>query len=106
MERQKGDLLTGPFKRGISCLLLFEFLLPTLAEAADEIRSARAKLETAASVAFTEGPAYYVDGSVYFSEAVTDRIMKFVPSRGGSADMAAQTFRQPSGQANGLAFDQ
>jgi gluconolactonase len=89
------------------CLLIFELSQVTRAHARDEIRSTSAKLETAASVAFTEGPAYHVDGSVYFSESVTDRIMRFVPStQGVSADMVAETFRQPSGLANGLAFDQ
>lgn len=99
--------LARPFQRGLFCLLIAEFLLVTWADVADEIRSSGAKLETAASMAFTEGPAYHADGVVYFSESVTDRIMKFVPSRqGDNTDMAAETFRQPSGLANGLAFDQ
>jgi len=98
--------VSGLFKGSIFRLLFLESLLVTWTDGADEIRSTGAKLETAASVAFTEGPAYHSDGSVYFSESVTDRIMRFVPSRGNSADMATHTFRQPSGLANGLAFDQ
>ena len=98
--------MSGLFKGSIFRLLFLESLLVTWTDGADEIRSTGAKLETAASVAFTEGPAYHSDGSVYFSESVTDRIMRFVPSRGNSADMATHTFRQPSGLANGLAFDQ
>ncbi len=60
---------------------------------------AGAKLETAVSVAFTEGPAVDADGSVYFTEIAGNRILKFTPGAGFSV------FREPSGRANGLAFD-
>ncbi len=58
-----------------------------------------AKLETAVSIVFTEGPAADAEGNVYFTEITGSRILKFTPGRGFSV------FREPSGRANGLAFD-
>ncbi len=63
-------------------------------------------LETAApvapvtSVAFTEGPAAAVDGSVYFTDIANNRIMRFDPATGTHT-----VWREPSGRANGLLFD-
>jgi gluconolactonase len=48
---------------------------------------------------FTEGPAVGPDGCVYFSD-IGNRILKFDPSTGKVAE-----HRNPSGRANGLAFD-
>lgn len=66
---------------------------------ADEIVAPGARLKAESLVAFTEGPAYHADGSVYFSDVANNRIMR--------RDAKGQTrvFRQPSGRANGLAFD-
>ena len=55
---------------------------------------------SASSVAFTEGPAAAVDGTVYFSDITNNRIMRFDPAKGETS-----VFRQPSGRANGLLFD-
>ncbi len=55
--------------------------------------------EVVATVAFTEGPAAYQDGSVFFTEMRTERILKWSPGGG------VETFRQPSNGANGLVFD-
>jgi gluconolactonase len=55
---------------------------------------------TAASVAFTEGPACSADGTVYFSDIANNRILKHVPG-----EPFFSVFRQPSGRANGLLFD-
>ena len=58
-----------------------------------------AELQTAASIAFTEGPAADTQGDVYFSEIRGNRIIKW------SSDGSWDEFRRPSDRANGLAFD-
>ena len=55
--------------------------------------------EIATAVAFTEGPAIDRDGNVYFTEMVTQRIMKL------SASGVLSTFREHSNNANGLLID-
>jgi gluconolactonase len=57
------------------------------------------RLEVAAFVAFTEGPAAAPDGSVYFADIVNDRILRLAP--GGDVEL----FRSPSGRTNGQVFD-
>lgn len=59
-----------------------------------------ATLTAAAAVAFTEGPAAAADGTVYFSDIANNRILRFDPQR-----RRCETWRQPSGRANGLLFD-
>ena len=56
-------------------------------------------VQTATTVAFTEGPTVDRDGTVYFTDIVNSRIMTLAP------DGALSTFRQPSNRANGLIFD-
>ena len=53
----------------------------------------------ATSIAFTEGPAVHADGTVYFSDIVGNRIIKWRP--GG----VWSVFREPSGRTNGQTFD-
>lgn len=48
---------------------------------------------------FTEGPAAAPDGAILFSD-IGDRILRFDP-----ATNQTRVFREPSGRANGLAFD-
>ena len=65
-----------------------------------EIVASDAVLAPATSIAFTEGPAAHADGSVFFSDIMNNRILRFDPS--------AKTFsvwRSPSHRANGLLFD-
>lgn len=51
-------------------------------------------------VAFTEGPAWHdASGSVFFTDIENNRIMRRMK------DGTFQVWRQPSGKANGLAFD-
>ena len=59
-----------------------------------------ADLAPATSLAFTEGPAYHADGTVYFSDIENNRIMKLAP------DGTRSVFREPSGRTNGHTFDQ
>lgn len=59
-----------------------------------------AELSRATVIAFTEGPAYHADGSVYFSDISNNRIMTL------SGDGQLSVFREPSGRANGNMFDQ
>lgn len=49
---------------------------------------------------FTEGPAADADGAILFSD-IGNRILRFDPATG-----ATRVFREPSGRANGLCFDQ
>ncbi len=53
----------------------------------------------AATVAFTEGPTVAEDGTVYFTDLYSNRIMRLPPNG------AVEVFRQPSHRANGLLFD-
>jgi gluconolactonase len=64
-----------------------------------------AKPEVASSVAFTEGPAYHADGSVYFSDGANDRIMRSAPGAQPGSRRVLEVYRTPAGRANGLAFD-
>jgi gluconolactonase len=60
------------------------------------------QLTLATSVGFTEGPAYSADGSLYFTDQVNNRIMR-LPK--GAGLFGVETYRQPAGRANGMAFD-
>ncbi len=62
--------------------------------------AAAAGVTSAATIAFTEGPACDADGSVYFSDIVGNRILKRAP------DGAVSVFREPSHRTNGQTFDQ
>jgi gluconolactonase len=55
--------------------------------------------EIAIVLAFTEGPTVDKDGNVYFSELVTERILKLTPQG------VLTTFRADSNAANGLLID-
>ncbi len=59
-----------------------------------------ADVSSAASIAFTEGPAAATDGKVYFSDIANNRIMQFDPETRRHC-----VWREPSGRANGLLFD-
>lgn len=56
-------------------------------------------VEVAASITLTEGPTVDADGTLYFTDIRTNRILRMTPS----GDVS--TFRQPSNRANGLIFD-
>jgi gluconolactonase len=55
--------------------------------------------EIATTVAFTEGPTVDRDGNVYFTDIITQRIMKL------GTDGALSTYRENSNVANGLLID-
>ena len=57
------------------------------------------ELEIAASVAFTEGPTVDREGNVYFTEIISQRIMKL------GIDGTVSTYREHSNVANGLLID-
>jgi gluconolactonase len=81
------------------------FLALIVALSQDEADSANvvapgAKLEKVwADGSFTEGGALDQDGSILFSD-IGNRIMRFDPATGRTT-----VFREPSGRANGMAFD-
>ena len=63
-------------------------------------------LEVAASLAFSEGPAYYPDGRLFFTDIANNKIVvldAFTPP--GTVGRIQKIFRMPSGRANGLAID-
>lgn len=58
------------------------------------------EVTTAASVAFTEGPAQGPDGWIYFTDTANNRIMRHDPKT-----KKHEVFRADSNRANGLLFD-
>ena len=76
--------------------LLFAAMLITLAA---PFQAAAQQVETAATVAFTEGPAVDRDGNVYFTDIINQRIMKL------GTDGALSVYRDRSNLANGLLID-
>ncbi len=56
-------------------------------------------IEIAAEVAFTEGPTADAEGSVYFSDIPSERILRLAP------DGTLATFREKSNRANGNVID-
>jgi gluconolactonase len=76
------------YRRAVLCALL---ALPALSQAPE--------VKVATTVAFTEGPAVYRDGSVFFTETTSHRIMRLMP------DGKLTVFRENSNAANGLLFD-
>lgn len=65
-----------------------------------DIVSTTSAVAPTTTVAFTEGPACDVDGTVYFTDIINNRILKMEPGA-----KFFSVFRQPSGRANGLLFD-
>ena len=57
------------------------------------------ELEIATSVSMTEGPTVDREGNVYFTEIMTQRIMKF------GKDGVLSVYREHSNDANGLLID-
>lgn len=74
-------------------------LVSTSSLIAQEIVAAESRVEPLGRVAFTEGPAWHADGSVFFSDIENNRIMRHTPAG------KLEVFRSPSGKANGLLFD-
>ena len=70
-------------------VLLVSLVLPAAAQ----------DVEIAAAVAFTEGPTMDREGNVYFSDIMSERIMKL------SKDGVVSTYREHSNVANGLLID-
>jgi gluconolactonase len=57
------------------------------------------QLTTVASLAFTEGPACHADGSVFYSDILNNRIMRWTPEGNNVV------WREPSNRTNGQTFD-
>jgi gluconolactonase len=96
--------------RNIQCTLqvlmtLSLIILTASMQAQDAVVSPQAKPEVVSTVAFTEGPAYHADGSVYFTDTSNDRIMRSAPGARPGARRVLEVYRHPSGRANGLVFD-
>lgn len=61
---------------------------------------ADSEMDTAACLAFTEGPTVDESGNLYFSDIVNNRIMKLTPAG------ELSVFREPSHRTNGQTLDQ
>ncbi len=65
----------------------------------DELVEADTLEQIATGFSFTEGPVWHPDGYLLFSDVPGNTIYKWMP------DGRVETFRSPSGHANGLIFD-
>jgi sugar lactone lactonase YvrE len=84
---------------------LFLMILSASVQPQTPVVPPNAKPEVASTVAFTEGPAYHADGSVYFTDTTNNRIMRSAPGAQAGSRRVIEVYRQPSGRANGLVFD-
>lgn len=75
---------------------LFLMILSAGVQAQDPVVPPKAKPEVVSTVAFTEGPAYNVDGSVYFTDVSNDRIMRSAPVPQPGSRRVIEVYRQPS----------
>ncbi len=82
-----------------TALCTISLFLPFITACADLESTSTTDLSVAATVAFTEGPTVDRDGTVYFTDLYSSRILRL------STDGVLSTFRQPSYRANGLLFD-
>ena len=65
----------------------------------DELVEADTLEQIATGFSFAEGPVWHPDGYLLFSDIPGNTIHKWLP------DGSVETFRSPSGHANGLIFD-
>jgi gluconolactonase len=89
--------------RHMAALLLMILLADVPAQ--DPVVPQKAKPEVVTTVAFTEGPVYHADGSVYFTDTSNNRIMRSAPGAQPGSRRTLEVYRTPSGRANGLVFD-
>ena len=86
-----------------ACAVVFQLALFALLIGGDltaeEYSPPNARAEVVAGVAFTEGPVWHPDGSIYFSDVANSRIMQVDPSG------TLSVYRENTGRANGLVFD-
>ncbi len=87
--------------RGITLLVAFATATTALvaAEDASPVEPGAKVKKIAGDFRFTEGPAPDAEGNVYFTDQPNNRIWKW------SIDGQLSVFMEPSGRANGLAFD-
>ena len=86
-------------KRTREDIMIRRFLTSSVVFAALSTSPFAQQLETAATLAFTEGPAVDRDGNVYFTDIISQRIMKL------GTDGALSVYREKSNLANGLLID-
>ncbi len=101
---QRGQVALLP----MAALVVFAFVMTfsRYARAEDPPHSSAGRVETVVILAFTEGPVYAADGSVYFTDIVNNRILRLKPGSGGGVFSGGpEVFRIPAGRAAGLAFD-
>ena len=83
------------------CLSIVLLLQMTNAQngRAHDILAEGSRVASVSQVAFTEGPAWHPNGSVFFTDVENNRIMWRDPAN------VTRVHRTPSGRANGLVFD-
>ena len=74
--------------------------IPSKVGLPSELINLDATVRSAATIAFTEGPAADSEGNIYFSDIINNRIMRL------AADGSISVFRSDSGRTNGNLFDQ
>lgn len=89
----------------VICAIAFSLPAASISFGQESIIPKDARPEVASSVAFTEGPVYHQDGSVYFTDVSNNRIMRSAPGAKAGASRVLEVYRNPSGAANGLVFD-
>ena len=80
-------------------LLLALAFVPLTVRAESVIAPSATLEKLAGDFKFTEGPTSDAHGNIFFTDQPNNRIMKW------SADGKLSTFLEPSGRANGMAFD-
>src|SRR5262245_33065448 len=83
-----------------SAALLLSGCQPAPEPVVEQAPPAQPRSVMATHVAFTEGPTEYRDGSIFFTDGRTNRILRYYP-----ADARLETFDEDSNGANGLVFD-
>jgi sugar lactone lactonase YvrE len=72
-----------------------------------DLIAADAKVERIATgFRFTEGPAWHPSGYLLFTDIPNNAIVKWTPEQNRESAGKTEIFRQPSGNANGLMFNQ
>ena len=82
-------------------IILSSCIFSCKAQQSSIIKDGAILVQVSNEYSFTEGPASDKEGNVYFTDQPNDKIMKW-----NATDNSLNVFKEPSGRANGLYFDQ